>query len=48
MQVAPNTVITFDLYAKLSNLSAKFKQLWKKGDNEESGETEPPEETPVL
>lgn len=29
MEVAPSTQITFDLYSKLSNLSGKFKQLFK-------------------
>ena len=36
MQVAPTTQITFDLYKKLSGLSGKFKELFKK-----SGENEP-------
>ncbi len=36
MQVAPTTQITFDLYGKLSGLSAKFKELLKKGGNETS------------
>ena len=34
MQVAPNTQITFDLYGKLSELSKKFKELFRKGQNE--------------
>lgn len=34
MQVAPNTVITFDLYGKLSGLSGKFKELFNKGQSE--------------
>lgn len=34
MQVAPNTQITFDLYGKLSGLSKKFKELFRKGQNE--------------
>ena len=29
MQVAPSTVITFDLYGKLSKLSSKFRELFK-------------------
>ena len=37
MQVAPTTVITFDLYGKLSQLSGKFRELYKKG-----GVTTPP------
>lgn len=36
MQVAPTTVITFDLYGKLSGLSGKFKELFRR-----SGETQP-------
>jgi hypothetical protein len=35
MGVAPTTVITFDLYGKLSGLSAKFKELFNKGQQEE-------------
>ncbi|MBE6288250.1 MAG: zinc ribbon domain-containing protein [Mediterranea massiliensis] len=31
MQVAPTTVMTFDLYSKLSGLSEKFKELYKNG-----------------
>ncbi len=31
MTAAQTTVITFDLYGKLSNLSAKFRELFKKG-----------------
>jgi len=34
MQEAPTTVITFDLYGKLCNLSAKFKELFNKGQQE--------------
>jgi hypothetical protein len=34
MQEAPNTVITFDLYTKLCGLSAKFKELFNKGQQE--------------
>lgn len=34
MSVAPNTVITFDLYSKLCNLSRKFKELFTKGQEE--------------
>ena len=37
MQVAPTTIITFDLYGKLSNLSGKFRELFRK-----SGETSTP------
>lgn len=33
MQVAPNTQITFDLYGKLSGLSKKFKELFRKGQD---------------
>jgi len=35
MGVAPTTVITFDLYGKLCNLSSKFKELFNKGQKEE-------------
>jgi len=31
MGVAPTTVISFDLYGKLSNVSSKFKELFNKG-----------------
>lgn len=34
MGAAPNTQITFDLYGKLCNLSAKFKELFQKGQEE--------------
>lgn len=33
MEVAPGTVITFDLYGKLCGVSAKFKELYNKGLN---------------
>ena len=35
MAVAPTTEITFDLYGKLSGISAKFKELWEKGKSED-------------
>jgi len=35
MQVAPTTVITFDLYSKLCRLSSKFKELFQKGQAED-------------
>jgi uncharacterized membrane protein YphA (DoxX/SURF4 family) len=35
MGVAPTTVITFDLYGKLSGLSSKFKELFNKGQQEQ-------------
>ena len=35
MAVAPTTEITFDLYGKLSGISAKFKELWEKGKAED-------------
>lgn len=35
MQVAPTTVITFDLYGRLSGLSGKFKELFKRSGEEE-------------
>lgn len=34
MEVAPTTVITFDLYGKLCKLSAKFKELFNKGQTQ--------------
>lgn len=34
MQVAPGTVITFDLYGKLGGMSAKFKELFRKSGEE--------------
>jgi len=34
MQEAPTTQITFDLYGKLCGLSAKFKELFNKGQQE--------------
>jgi hypothetical protein len=34
MQEAPTTVITFDLYGKLCQLSGKFKKLFDKGQSE--------------
>lgn len=36
MQVAPTTEITFDLYGKLCNLSAKFKKLFDKGQEDQT------------
>jgi len=35
MEEAPKTVITFDLYGKLCGLSAKFKELFDKGQKED-------------
>ncbi len=35
MQVAPNTVITFDLYGKLSKMSQSFRELFNKGKAED-------------
>ena len=40
MEVAPSTVITYDLYGKLCGLSKKFKDLWNKGQTEQ-----PPQQT---
>ena len=34
MEMAPSTVITFDLYSKLCGLSSKFKELFEKGKQE--------------
>ena len=45
MGVAPTTVITFDLYGKLTGISGKFKELWNKGQQEttmsSTGDSEP-------
>lgn len=35
MEVAPTTQITFDLYGKLSGMSASFKELYHKGEQEQ-------------
>ncbi|MDR1961162.1 MAG: zinc ribbon domain-containing protein [Gracilibacteraceae bacterium] len=35
MGIAPTAVISFDLYGKLCGLSAKFKELWNKGQQEQ-------------
>jgi hypothetical protein len=42
MQTAPATQITFDLYGKLSGMSAKFKELRQKGNHPSSPDTTPP------
>jgi hypothetical protein len=42
MGVAPTTVITVDIYGKLSGLSSKFKELWNKGQEEQ------PEQRPAY
>lgn len=34
MQVAPSTVITFDIYDKLCKLSSKFRELFGKAQQE--------------
>lgn len=36
MAVAPTTTITFDLHSKLCNISSKFKELFNKGQQENS------------
>ncbi len=41
MQEAPTTVITFDLYGKLCGLSAKFKELFNKGQQEAAQSPQP-------
>jgi len=51
MAVATTTEITFDLYGKLSNISAKFKELWEKGkaENPQSAYTgEPVYDSPAY
>ncbi|MDR3288627.1 MAG: zinc ribbon domain-containing protein, partial [Peptococcaceae bacterium] len=35
MEDAPTTVLAFDLYGKLCGISAKFKELWNKGQQEQ-------------
>jgi hypothetical protein len=40
MGVAPTTTITFDLYEKLCKLSAKFKELFNKGQKEGNAQNE--------
>lgn len=37
LEVAPNTIITFDLYGKLCNLSSKFNDLFKKAKDIPTG-----------
>ncbi|MDR0434560.1 MAG: zinc ribbon domain-containing protein [Gracilibacteraceae bacterium] len=46
MEDAPTTVIAFDLYGRLSGISAKFKELWDKGRQEEPMPA--PQPQPVL
>ncbi len=41
MEVAPTTQITIDLYSKLCGVSAKFKQLFEKGQAEQSETARP-------
>ncbi len=41
MGIAPTTVITFDLYGKLSGLSSKFKELFNKGRQEQPPAPQP-------
>lgn len=52
MQVAPTTVITFDLYGKLSGLSGKFKELFKRSGEEEPKQdfrtAQPTAEIPIV
>ena len=49
MSVAPTTEITFDLYGKLSGISAKFRELWEKGKAEDPAYGQPPvQDTPVY
>jgi hypothetical protein len=47
MQAAPATQITFDLYGKLSGMSAKFKELWRKGGSQSSPDVTPPSSAPL-
>jgi hypothetical protein len=42
MEVAPSTVITFDLYDKLCGMSSKFRELWNKGKQEQPGQSPQP------
>jgi len=46
MSVAPSTVITFDLYSKLSGISGKFKKLWEKGSQEQPTPQSAPQSAP--
>ncbi len=46
MQVAPTTVITFDLYSKLSQISGKFRELFSKG-NVSTASAQQPVQSPV-
>lgn len=41
MQVAPATVITFDLYTKLCNLSVKFKEMFRKSEVSHTAVSQP-------
>ena len=43
MEEAPSTAITFDLYGKLCGMSAKFKQLWGKAQEESPQSTQSPQ-----
>ncbi|MDR0906748.1 MAG: zinc ribbon domain-containing protein [Oscillospiraceae bacterium] len=47
MGVAPTTAITFDLYGKLSGISAKFKELLNKGRSEEPAQPQQQYAAPV-
>lgn len=47
MAVVPTTEITFDLYGKLCSLSAKFKQLFDKGQKEAESQQPPYAQVPV-
>jgi hypothetical protein len=41
MEAAPATEITYDLYSKLCGWSAKFRDLFEKGQNENPGGATP-------
>jgi hypothetical protein len=47
MQVAPATQITFDLYGKISGMSAKFRELWLRGGNRSSPDAGAPSSPPA-
>jgi len=47
MDVAPTTTITFDLYGNLCKLSSKFKELFKRGQEEEPTQTQTAPSAPI-
>jgi hypothetical protein len=47
MQAIPATQITFDLYGKLSGMSAKFRELWRKSGSQASHDAGTPSSSPA-